>query len=109
MRNIIVAILFFYSISAKAQDSISEICKIANSESRSAERRMNLEINSNTQNYDITYHKLEFNVDPAVYFVSGKITTTYTALANMTTLTFDLSNALTVSNVKINNTNLQFN
>ena len=108
MRNIIVAFLFFYSISAKAQDSISEICKIANSERRSAERQMNLEINSNTQNYDITYHKLEFNVDPAVYFVSGKITTTYTALANMTTLTFDLSNALTVSSVKINNISLAY-
>ena len=106
MRNIIVAFLFFYSISINAQEPISEVCKIANSERRSAERHMNLEINSNTQNYDITYHKLEFNVDPAVYFVSGKITTTYTALANMTTLTFDLSNALTVSSVKINNVSL---
>jgi aminopeptidase N len=106
MRNIIVAFIFFYSISINAQEPISEVCKIANSERRSAERHMNLEINSNTQNYDITYHKLEFNVDPAVYFVSGKITTTYTALANMTTLTFDLSNALTVSSVKINNVSL---
>ena len=108
MRNIIVAFLFFYSISINAQEPISEVCKIANSERRSAERHMNLEINSNTQNYDITYHKLEFNVDPAVYFVSGKITTTYTALANMTTLTFDLSNALTVSSVKINNVSLAY-
>jgi aminopeptidase N len=108
MRNIIVAFIFFYSISINAQEPISEVCKIANSERRSAERHMNLEINSNTQNYDITYHKLEFNVDPAVYFVSGKITTTYTALANMTTLTFDLSNALTVSSVKINNISLAY-
>ena len=108
MRNIIVAFLFFYSISINAQEPISEVCKIANSERKSAERHMNLEINSNTQNYDITYHKLEFNVDPAVYFVSGKITTTYTALANMTTLTFDLSNALTVSSVKINNVSLAY-
>lgn len=108
MRNIIVAFLFFYSISINAQEPISEVFKIANSERRSAERHMNLEINSNTQNYDITYHKLEFNVDPAVYFVSGKITTTYTALANMTTLTFDLSNALTVSSVKINNVSLAY-
>ena len=108
MRNIIVAFLFFYSISINAQEPNSEVCKIANSERRSAERHMNLEINSNTQNYDITYHKLEFNVDPAVYFVSGKITTTYTALANMTTLTFDLSNALTVSSVKINNVSLAY-
>ena len=64
---------------------------------------MNMVVNPNTQNYDVTYHKLEFTVDPANYFISGKITTTYTALANMTTLTFDLSSPLVVSSVKINN------
>jgi aminopeptidase N len=108
MRNIIAALLFFCFNAVIAQDSISEICKIAASEMKSAERRLNLEVNSNTQNYDITYHKLEFNVDPAVYNIAGKITTTYTALANMNTLTFDLSNNLIVSSVKINNVSLAF-
>lgn len=82
--------------------------KIVNAEMKSAQKQMNLTVNPNTQNYDVTYHKLEFNVDPAVYFVSGKITTTYTALANMSTLTFDLANELTVSSVKQNNQNLTF-
>ena len=108
MRNIIAALLFFCFNAVIAQDSISEICKIAASEMKSAERRLNLEVNSNTQNYDITYHKLEFNVDPAVYNIAGKITTAYTALANMNSLTFDLSNNLIVSSVKINNVSLAF-
>jgi aminopeptidase N len=108
MKNTIIAFLFLYFIAANAQDSILETRRIAASEMKSAERQMNLLVNPNTQNYDITYHKLEFNVDPAVYLVSGKITTTYTALANMNTLTFDLSNTLTVSSVKINNVNLIF-
>ena len=108
MRNIIAALLFFCFNAVIAQDSISEICKIAESEMKSAERRLNLEVNSNTQNYDITYHKLEFNVDPAVYNIAGKITTIYTALANMNSLTFDLSNNLIVSSVKINNVSLAF-
>jgi aminopeptidase N len=95
-------------MAVSAQDSTSEICKIAASEMKSAKKKMNLEVNSNTQNYDITYHKLEFNVDPAIYFISGKITTTYTALANMNTLTFDLSNTLIVSSVKINNVSLAY-
>jgi len=108
MKNTIIAFLFLCFIAANAQDSILETSKIAESEMKSAERQMNLLVNPNTQNYDIIYHKLEFNVDPAVYLVSGKITTTYTALANMNTLTFDLSNTLTVSSVKINNVNLIF-
>ena len=108
MKNIIVAFLFFCIVSTNGQESIFETCKIAKSEMKSAERQMNLLVNPNTQNYDITYHKLEFNVDPAVYLISGKITTTYIALANMNTLTFDLSNTLIVSSVKINNVNLAF-
>jgi len=95
-------------MAVNAQDSISEISKIAASERSSTKKKMNLEVNSNTQNYDITYHKLEFNVDPGIYSISGKITTTYTALANMNTLTFDLSNTLLVSSVKINNVSLAF-
>ena len=108
MRNTIVAVLFLCFMAVSAQDSTSEIRKIAASEMKSAKKKMNLEVNSNTQNYDITYHKLEFNVDPAIYFISGKITTTYTALANMNTLTFDLSNTLIVSSVKINNVSLAY-
>ena len=108
MKNTIVAVLFLCFMAVSAQDSTSEICKIAASEMKSAKKKMNLEVNSNTQNYDITYHKLEFNVDPAIYFISGKITTTYTALANMNTLTFDLSNTLIVSSVKINNVSLAY-
>lgn len=69
---------------------------------------MNMVVNPNTQNYDVTYHKLEFTVNPAVYNIAGKITTTYTALSNMATLTFDLSNTLIVSSVKINNVSLAF-
>lgn len=108
MKNTIATVLFFCFIAVNAQDSISETSKIASSEMKSAERQMNLLVNPNTQNYDITYHKLEFTVNPAVYNITGKITTTYTALVNMNTLTFDLSTTLIVSSVKINNSNLAF-
>ncbi len=91
-----------------SQNIFSEKENIANSEKSSAAKLMNLAVNPNTQNYDVIYHKLEFTVNPTNYFISGKITTTYIALSNMTTLTFDLSNTLTVSSVKINNNNLIF-
>ena len=102
MKLNFLSVLYFCFISTFGQNTISETSRIASSEMKSAERKMNLVINPNTQNYDVTYHKLEFTVNPANYFISGKITTTYTALANMATLTFDLSNTLIVSSVKIN-------
>ncbi|WP_241486062.1 M1 family aminopeptidase [Chryseobacterium angstadtii] len=64
--------------------------------------------NPNTVNYDVTYHKIELKVNPSVQNVSGKVTTHYTALSDMNTLTFDLVNQMVVSSVKQNNVNLSF-
>uniref|UniRef100_A0A4W5KJU9 Uncharacterized protein n=1 Tax=Hucho hucho TaxID=62062 RepID=A0A4W5KJU9_9TELE len=71
-------------------------------------KKMNLRVNPNTQNYDITYHKLEFTVDPANYFITGKVTTTFTAISDLSTVTFDLTNQLMVSYVTQNGLALAF-
>ena len=81
---------------------------IAEAEMKSAEQLMNIEVNPNTANYNITYHRLEFTVNPTVKFITGKVFTTYTALANMTTITFDFANELVASSVKMGATNLTF-
>ena len=93
---------------AFSQETLQNNFGIAETEKISAAKTMNLAVNPNTLNYDVTYHKLEFTVDPAIYFITGKVTTTYTAISNMTSLTFDLSNTLIVSSVKINNSALVF-
>lgn len=105
----VFTILLLFSISLLfAQNDISEIEKIADAERKSASRLMNFQANQNTANYDITYQKLEFTVNPSVYFITGKVTSTFKALENMTTVTFDLTNELTVSSVKSGVTNLNF-
>ncbi len=101
--------LFFLTItSIFAQSDVLETHTIAEMEGRSASRTLNFQANANTLNYDVTYHKLELTVDPAVYFVNGKVTTTFTALDNMNTVTFDLANELVVTSVKQGATNLSF-
>lgn len=100
MKNIFLLLaLFSFSICFGQEEEIT-IESIAESEMKSATQLVNFVVNPNTLNYDITYHKLEFTVNPAVYFISGKVTTTYTALANMSTITFDFANELTASSVK---------
>lgn len=91
-----------------AQNNPTTRASIAEAEMKSAARLMDLQVNPNTANYDITYHKLEFTVNPNAKFISGKITTTFTALANMNTITFDFANTLTTSSVKKGSTNLTF-
>src|SRR5204862_3889585 len=102
MKNLILLLLLFPLMEVSAQERQETLCKIAHAEMKSATAKMNFKANINTSNYDITYHKLEFSIDPAKYFISGVVTTTFTALSNMTSVTFDLTSQLTVSSVKQN-------
>ncbi|HEX8576463.1 MAG TPA: M1 family aminopeptidase [Flavobacterium sp.] len=101
--------IFLFSVAAvSAQDTVLATEGIAHIERKSGASIINFVANPNTSNYDITYHKLEFAVNPANDFISGVVTTTYRALSNMATVTFDLTNQLTVSSVKKNNVALPF-
>lgn len=83
---------------------------IAESEMKANYKTSNIVANPNTANYDITYHKLEFTVNPIVVtpYISGKVTSTFTALSDMTTVTFDLAKSLAVSSVKRDNQALTY-
>lgn len=91
-----------------SQKSELSIESIAESEMKSASRVMEFQANPNTANYDVTYHKLEFTVDPNIYFITGKVTTTFKALSSMNSVIFDLTNELVVSSVKQGATTLTF-
>lgn len=114
---LLLALLPYLQISAQTLDK--EFEDLVNSERKAASKRMAVVINPDTYNYDVTYHKLEFKVDPANFYIDGKVTTTYTAVTDMTTLVFDLARItdtsdpnyatqIEVSSVKMNNNNLAF-
>ena len=107
MKKIYIIVILLFVSNLFSQNT-SSTHRIAEAEMKSAARIVNFQANANTQNYDVTYHKLEFTVNPNVYSISGKVTTTFTALSTMSTVTFDLSNQLTVSSVKAGTTNLTF-
>ncbi len=69
-------------------------------EQKAALKKMNYRRNPNTNNYDLKYHRLEWTVDPAVAFISGKVTSHFVALSNLNTVTFDLGANMVVSNVQ---------
>ncbi len=108
MKNFLSIFIVFATQIGFSQTEKFSTESIAEAEMKSASKTMNLKVNANTLNYDITYHKLEFTVDPSVYLISGRVTTTFKALSEMTTVTFDFANELTVSTVKKNGINLSF-
>ena len=107
MKNSILYIVLLISCLTNAQN-YKQQNQLVQAEMKSFSARNNLTNNPNTSNYNITYHKLEFDIDPTQYFISGKITTTFTANSNMNTITFDKANELIVSSVKMGATNLSF-
>jgi len=72
---------------------------IAESESKSAHTLVNFRANSNTGNYDLKYHRLEFTIDPNAAFISGDITSYFVAKEDLNQVIFDLDDNLTVSQV----------
>ncbi|CAN1574492.1 PepN Aminopeptidase N [Flavobacteriaceae bacterium] len=108
MKSRLLYIFLLTITFVSAQKNDLQLDKISNSEMKMANKKMNLKVNPNTQNYDITYHKLEITVDPAIYFINGKVTTTFTALSNLTSVTFDLTNQLNVSSITQNGIPLPF-
>ena len=107
MKNIYLFIAIIFALSANSQEN-KEFENMVEAERKSASKTINLAVNPNTLNYDITYHKLELTVDPAILYIDGKITTTYTATADMSKLTFDLYDSMIVSSVKKNGNTLFF-
>jgi len=93
-----------------SQSGISEFDRMVEAEMKSASSFQNLRVNPNTLNYDVTHHDLRFTINPdtTTPFISGVVSTTFRALSNMTTVTFDMATALAVSSVTMNGMGLTF-
>ncbi len=77
-------------------------------EKKAAEKRLAFKQNPNTANYDVVYQKLELEVDPSEYFISGTVTTQFIPTEDLQNIVFDLSHQLQVHEVKQGNTALHF-
>lgn len=99
MRTPILFFIFLFPIQFLAQDYNETLNSLREAELKSALKKMAFRINSNTGNYDLKYHRLEFSLDPSVNFISGDVTTYFEAKENMNVITFDLADNMTVSQV----------
>ncbi len=108
MRIPLLTLFCLLSFNLFSQDFNETLDDIRVAEAKSALSQIMHRANLNTGNYDLKYHRLELDLDPAVAFISGDITTYFEAKENMSEITFDLSNNLTVSQVLQRGTALTF-
>jgi len=92
MKRILNLMALFLFLGTNAQDFEA----VVEAETKAALNRVNFVRNTNTGNYDLKYHRLEFEVDPNVSFISGEVTSYFEAKENLSQITFEIDQALTV-------------
>src|SRR3954471_357665 len=100
--KILLSILLLVSIKALAQNNVEgkTIKEIAAMERQSHQRIATAAAATlASANFDVKYYRCEWEVDPAVRYIKGKITVYYVVTAATNSIALDLMNALTVNSV----------
>lgn len=103
---LLITLIFVQIFSQRNEEA--ERKSMINNELLQYSKMIGYNVNPNTLNYDLKYQRLELDLDPAEQFVSGTVTSHFLAKENMSSIYFDLSNVLTVSEVKFHGANLTF-
>jgi len=112
MRNIFILLFVCVAHSAHSQQDEfeSQFHQIVESEKRANASKINSTLLSTISDYDIIYHRCEWQVDPSVNYISGKITTHFKPFTTgFDTLLFNLSDSLVVDSVLFHGASMSIN
>ncbi|MGH2553720.1 MAG: hypothetical protein ACRDEB_08380, partial [Chitinophagaceae bacterium] len=100
----ILCLVSLKSFAQSPQDNCKNIYDIAETEKRAHERVNNRENNTQAStNFDVKYYRCEWEVDPAIRFIKGKVTIYYTITSGTGFIALDLMNDLVTDSVKQRN------
>ena len=109
MKKYLFAIFSIGVVSLSAQQFHTHFEHLLAKEKKGFTAKMNAgNLNPNTLNYDLRYQRLELTLDPDVNNVSGSVTAHFLPTQPMQSIYFDLTPELTVSEVKYQGNNLNF-
>ena len=109
----ILALFLILFVSKGYGQQVKDYCKandnIAFAESQTYTRLSESKgATSASENFDVKYYKCEWSVDPAMRYISGKITSCFIITALTDTISYDLMDDLIVDSVKQKNSLLSF-
>ena len=116
MRKFYFAIILLQGfLAANAQEPLrdryhSGMKQIAGMEQRahlSSAAKSNMK-SASSNNFDVSFYRCEWEVDPMVRYIKGKVTSYFKITAATNTITYDLHASLRVDSVKFRNTLLGF-
>ena len=112
-HTVFLSILLIVGIFQKGFSQEDLFCKdpahIAKHERARAKALSKARAKSFVANYDLKYHRFEWNIDPNQRYISGTTTSYFTTLSNdFQRVSFDLSSALQVNQVSYHGQNLNY-
>lgn len=97
------------NLSAQDDSYCKDMDAIIEQERRQYTNKLEFRSNPATSNYDLKYHRMEWSVDPRQRFISGTVTTYFEPQeAAFQEISFDLSSALSVTEVERNGNTLNY-
>jgi len=111
VKTTFVFVLTCCCLLARAQrtDLSTKLLQLVESEKQASASRVNPAKFTSINDYDVKFHRCEWQVDPAVNYIRGKITTYFKPLtANFDSIKFNLTDLLTVDSIKYHGSLLLF-
>lgn len=102
MSRILISLLLFITVilQSNAQNPAILSDKIVFTESQQFAQKTAFTESRNQSKTDFVYQRMEWNVDPGIRYISGKITTYFKSkTSNLTQIEFDLSQALEIDSI----------
>ncbi len=99
MKNFYSFLFFAVSLAVFSQTPATDQSNFIQTEAEHYKTLIDYNVNPNTLNYDLKYQRIELQLDPAVTYISGKVTSHFVANENISAIYFDLTNGLSVSQV----------
>lgn len=104
MRLFLLIKFFMCATITNAQQIKATVLDIPQMESKAYSRIVDVNsVTTSSENFDVNYYRCEWDVNPAVRYIKGKITVYYTLINESTSISFDLMNPLFTDSVLENN------
>lgn len=105
----IVALLMFSKVFGQyTADYSKKVESIAVNEANSYSRLVTANTVSSSNNFDVKYYRCEWEIDPAIRFIKGKVTLYFSVSTATNSITLDLKDQLTTDSVKQKNISLNY-
>lgn len=98
--TVLCAFPFWLNAQSLTETEANNLDNLITAERKTAAAKQNFAASSFTANYDLKYHRLEWNINPSVYYISGAVTSHFVPKSvGFSEINFDMEASLEIDSV----------